>query len=281
MKKQLIGLIGIVISSTVMAQNTNTFFSVFAGGGIHHLFKNSSNISQNILPDVTIGTGVTHFLSPKWGLSSGLSVDLSQSDLILNTMVESPDIDLEGDSYLRRVYYSAWKERQRIYHLSIPFGVTYRLNPGNTWEWLVSTGGKLSLPLTARYKVQQGSLETKGYYNQWNIELEDMPQHDFYTVTEHFEGNIQSNPQWSLFAEVGTLHRFNTVFGVYAGAYVSYGLNNMYKHSYSESYEKDGTYNGFMNTVLAPRQRIATVGIKLGIVFNRSGQYNNGHCSCY
>jgi outer membrane protein OmpA-like peptidoglycan-associated protein len=270
MKKQLIGLIGIVISSTVMAQNTDTFFSVFAGGGINNLSKANSNISKNSLPGITIGTGITHFLSPNWGLSSGLSVDLTQSDLTLNSMLERPDIDSEGDSYARRMYYAAWKERQKIYHLSIPFGVTYRLNPGDKWEWLASAGGKLSLPLSARYKVQQGSLETKGYYSQWNIELDNIPELGYTTTTERFEGNIKSHPQWSLFAELGAFHRTKTCWGVYAGAYVSYGLNNIHKCSDAELYEKDGTYNGIMNTGLAPSQRITMAGIKLSIIYNRA-----------
>lgn len=251
----------------LQAQEAVHSFYANVGGGLHNLSYSLNNGKQKGGPGFTFNAGYNYFFTPHWGLETGLGINTLQSTATLNYVATIPDTDSDGDAYELRTYYKNWEEKQTALLLDIPLGINYRRSINEKWGWMASAGVKMSFPMSAKYKVNGGEIATTGYYSQWNVELSDMPQHGFSTITDRFSGNASLNPAFSIYAGLGGLYKLSSDFDLYAGAYFSNGMNNMVKTSGDAVYQKDGTYNGVLNSNQVDKVRMVCAGIKIGIIW--------------
>lgn len=269
MKKQIIltGLL-ILLFLGIKAQQADHYIFINAGGGLHSLSYNLPNGKQKGGGGFTFNGGYSYFFSPSWGLEIGLGVSSLRSVATLNYMTSTPAIDTDGDAYEFRTYYKNWKETQTAYLFDIPLGVRFQKSINEKLKWTAALGAKISLPLSCRYKVSGGGIATTGYYSQWNVELTDMPKHGFSTITDRFKGNASLNPSYAGYADLGALYKLSSNVDCYAGTYISYGFNSMAKASNKIVYQKDGVYNGVLNSEQADKVRTFSLGLQVGIRWN-------------
>ncbi len=253
---------------SLQAQEAGHYFFANVGGGLHNISYSLDNGKQKGGAGFTFNAGYNYFFNPHWGLETGLGISTLQSTATLNYMTGTPDTDTDGDAYELRTNYKNWEEKQTALLLDIPLGINYRRSINEKWGWMASAGVKMSFPMSAKYKVNGGEIATTGYYSQWNVELSDMPQHGFSSTTDRFSGNASLNPAFSLYAGLGGLYKLSPGLDLYAGAYFNYGLNNMAKTSDDAVYQKDGTYNGVLNSNMVDKARMVCAGIKIGIIWH-------------
>jgi outer membrane protein OmpA-like peptidoglycan-associated protein len=253
---------------SLQAQEAGHYFFANVGGGLHNFSYSLDNGKQKGGAGLTFNAGYNYFFTPHWGLETGLGINTLQSTATLNYMTGTPDTDTDGDAYELRTRYKNWEEKQTALLLDIPLGINYRRSINEKWGWMTSAGVNLSFPMSAKYKVNGGEIATTGYYSQWNVELSDMPQHGFSTINDRFSGNATLNPAFSLYAGLGGLYKLSAGLDLYAGAYFSQGLNSMVKTSGNGVYQKDGTYNGVLNSNQVDKARMVCAGIKIGIIWH-------------
>jgi hypothetical protein len=101
-------------------------------------------------------------------------------------------------------------------------------------------------PVKTTYKSTGGELVTSGLYSQWNVELKDLPQHGFNTITDQIKGNVSVKASCAAYAEAGALYGLTPRLDLYAGGYIDLGLNNVLKSDNRLIYQMDGVYNGVL-----------------------------------
>jgi hypothetical protein len=272
MKKQLFIILLVVVSVTAFTQDNKQYLFFNTGGGLHGLRYNLNNGDQAMGPGFTLNANYEYFFSPNWGVFSGLGLQSAKALATLNYMSVRDATDIDGDSYKYRTYYSGWNEMQNVLFLDIPLGALYKYPLDRRFDLLASSGLTISIPLLATYKVTSGQVTTTGYYKEWDVELTDMPQYNFSTVTDRYSGDIKMKTSLSFNMEAGGLYHWRNNLDLYLGTYFNYGLNNIVSTTNKPVYQSDGTYNGILGSELVNKVRLMSLGLKVGIQWNMTGK---------
>jgi hypothetical protein len=160
------------------------------------------------------------------------------------------------------------KEKQQLLFLEVPLGLNYQHGLTEKVRILATLGVKISVPLQPTYKTTGGEIVTTGYYDQWNVELSDLPQYGFNTITEQLKGDVSVKSSYSGFADLGAVYGLSSKVDLYAGGYVNYGLNNVAKSTSKSLYQKDGVYNGVLGCNQTDNAKTVSVGLKFGVIWH-------------
>ncbi len=263
----LINIVLFIFMVGFAQQPAGHYFYLNGGGGMHNISYPLTQGKYENGNGFTINAGYGYFFHRNWGFSSGLGVKSMKAEASLdNFMLGLPSVDSEGVDYEFRNYFSNWKEQQKTMLIDIPVAFQNRL----FWKKFTlqtSVGLMASFPTNSEFKVKDGSITTTGYYSQWNVELKNMPQHGFTTLTSHPQGDISLKTAFSAFGELGVLYSLTETFSLYAGGYYHQGLNNTINDQKKPVYEGDGAYNGVLRSALTDNVKPVAVGVKVGIVW--------------
>ena len=226
-----------------------------------------------------------YFFTPEWGLCVGVDFSTYGSRGKLNTMLQwDGQIDTDGESYNHRAVTHDWKEDQRMYMLSIPLTAQYQHRFNDKVGVFAALGGFVGFPLISNYHLVSGSLEHRGYYPQWNLELYDLSNHDFYTeyIGESFskESHKLSLKQIAAGVKVdlGVIIPLNNKLDLFAGVYGSVTCNDLQSEQHELGWQQTSftdyrqhafmpTYEGIANSTHTDAIRPWSVGVKVGIHF--------------
>jgi outer membrane protein OmpA-like peptidoglycan-associated protein len=265
MKKYSIIVLGLITTIIIHAQEKRSYLNLNMGSGIHSLKYDLQNGTVKSGVGAIFNVGYSYFLTPNWGLGTGLGVHSVQSKGTLSYTSGEAAIDEDGDNYEFRTYFNNWQEKQTALFLDIPLGVQHQYWFNEKNGLLAFAGAKVSIPVSSSYKVTSGSITTTGYYEQWNVELMDMPQHGFNTINDRFSGDVDLKTAYSLFVDLGWLRKISEKVDLYAGGYVNYGINNLIDSKNNLVYQSDGTYNSILASANTNKVHSMTFGIKVGI----------------
>jgi len=265
MKKHIIlGLI-LLLFGVIQAQEKGSYLLINAGGGKHNIAYSLTDGAVKTDFGLTGNIGYNYFFIPNFGIGTGVGIQTYKSYAILNYMSSNSSVDEDGDDYDFRIYYDEWKESQKLITLDIPVGFNYQTKFGTNSGLLASAGVKISIPVSATYETNVGQIVTTGFYEQWNVELNGMPQHNFRTLTDFPSSTFAAKPAYSVYADLGYLHNISPKLGLYLGAYVNYGLNSFVASSDKYVYQQDGVYNGVMSSNLVSKANLISFGVKIGV----------------
>ena len=226
-----------------------------------------------------------YFFTPEWGLSVGVDLSTYGSRGKLNTMLQwDGQIDTDGEYYNHRAVTHDWKEDQRTYMLSIPLTAQYQHRFNDKVGVFAALGGFVGFPLISNYHLVSGSLEHRGYYPQWNLELYDLSNHDFYTeyIGESFSKESHKLSLKQIAAgvklDLGVIIPLNNKLDLFAGVYGSVVCNDLQSEQHKLGWKQTGftdyrqhdfmpTYEGIANSTHTNAIRPWSVGIKVGIHF--------------
>jgi len=268
MKRILFAILSFFISViSLKAQEKESNIYINGGAGMHNMQYDLKNGSSKGSMGYTFNLGYNYFFSSHWGIGTGIGIQYYSSTSTLNYMDALSAIDTDNDSYKYRIYYQDLKEEQNILLFDIPVGFSYRKKLTNKLSLQTTVGGKISLPINAKYKVNSGTIETRGYYSQYNVELYGLPQHGFTTHSVFSDGDISLNTLYSAFVDFGILYPLSNKTNLYIGGYLNYGVNNMINATDKLLFQKDGTYNGVYASNQTDNVSPMAFGIKLGLTW--------------
>jgi len=264
-------LICTVSAGLLYSQEEYLHFNV--GSGLHDLSSDALNGGKSMKFNYSINACYSYFFPSRlglyaerhWGIQTGIGLQSFGLVSTQNGLSETPDIDTDGDNYTFRIKYNNWKEEQQLLYVTIPVALQYKVGLGVGHKLITSVGLKLALPVIHKYKAEGGKFSTTGYYEKWNLELYDLPQHGFSTFTGKSTGNLFVRPTLFTSADIGDLIKISKFVDLYIGAYVDYGLTNTLKLT---DKHWTGTYKGlFASSEISSVKPIA-FGLKMGVYIN-------------
>jgi OmpA-OmpF porin, OOP family len=198
------------------------------------------------------------------GIGAGYSAYSSTAELTTYS-ANIASTDDENENFEYRITASGINEEQKLSALEIPIFLAYRKSLSEKLGMFGNAGLKFSLPLSATYQSTGGTIETRGYYPAYNIELHNMPNHGFEKVENiSYSGNLTTQMAYSLFANAGITLPLGKM-GINIGVYGSYGLNSVLKPEATQLMVYPGEYRSV--TALAEKVALISGGLKFGLCF--------------
>ena len=268
MKKQIILVLGLLIAGALPAQEKGSYINLTVGGGYHNLSYSLLNGTVQKQTGYTLDAGYSYFFTPYWGIHTGLGIQTFNSQSTLNYLSNTPDVDTDGQTYDFKANYTNFQEKQQAILIDIPLAVQYRFPVSTKFTLQASVGAKVALPIQSTFKTTGGQLVTTGYYSLWNVELSDMPQHGFGSMTSTFSGNTTLKPAYMGIADLGGLVKLSQRLDLYVGGYINYGLNNVLTPDSKLIYQPNGKYNGIFASSQTDHVTPISFGVKIGVYFH-------------
>ena len=265
MQKLISLLISLVIFTYIPAQESGGYFYFNLGSGHHNLSYEPQNGMMTAKIGCTANLAFSCFFTPTVGFQTGIGVQSFNALSTLNLTESTTAIDSDGDQYVFKSNFINWQENQQVLFLDIPLTGQFRKLLNSNLGLLATVGAKISIPLSSTYRTTGGEIVTSGYYSQWNVELTDMPQHGFTTITQSYTGKYSLKPTYMAIAEFGGIYKISEKIDLYAGAYFNYGLNNVLKADTKMLLMLDKTYNGVWSSYQITSIQPFSVGVKLGL----------------
>lgn len=242
-----------------------------------------------------------YYFTDNWGIGLGVGFSNYMSKGILNTTllyynpaaVKMPQTDTDGELYGHQVRTNDWTEKQNAYMVDIPVMVqcTYPLRnvamKNGALKIYADLGVDLGLCVAANRRLASGSIDHMGWYKPWHLELENIPNHDFYTEQVDAFGTDKQKlelkmPAVGLMADFGFAIPVAKNLDVLVGAFMNYTLNNVCasthdlgwkQSSYSgdmayRNHEFMQEYQGLVGCQFAQAVRPWQAGVRVGINFH-------------
>lgn len=230
-KIALLTISGLFTCILAFSQNlTKHEVSVWAMGGSSAL-KYDLKIGK---PEGSIGAGFgvgyTYFFSEKIGIGSGLEFAFYKATAKLNEVNNSYNtIDIQGKEFLFKSAVSNYEEDQNACLLNIPIMLHAQMPVGKS-KFYASGGVKIGLPISATYKVKNGTIKNSGYFEFEDEEYFE-PEELGFGIFQANETNedFDLNVAVILSLEAGLKWKLQENLGLYTGVYFDYGLNDIGK----------------------------------------------------
>ena len=177
---------------------------------------------------------VGYFFGETIGVSFGIGFDSYKTNLILGSYQSKlQSTDTEGESYERQISGRNIKESQNIGFLNVPLCLNLHLPLGKNMEILFKPGLKYAIPIVKKYE-SSGIFTYKGYYAQYPVTLENLPDYGFPTdLDSKTNGDLELKN--AIFG-TGTIELvFNTNFAV--GFWYSQSLSNLSNYTSFETFQ--------------------------------------------
>lgn len=257
-------------TGALQAQEKSQAIYFDLGSGFHNLKYDLQNGKHESNMGYTYNFGYKYFFTKNWGLGAGLGLESFHSKSILNYQTSNSSVDTDGELFEFRTVFKDWQEKQSILLLDIPVSLLFQKQMNNKLKFQISFGPKVSFAIQSSYKTVGGTIETTGYYYQYNVVLYNMPQHNFTTLSDSQTNDTRLNPVLSASSNLGGLYKLNKNMDIFAGVYFDYGLTNMVDAQNKFLYQEDGVYNGVFSSDLTNKVKQFTLGLKVGINWNLS-----------
>ena len=211
-------------------------FSVYGKGIFNSLVY---DLTEGVNRDNGYGAGFgfqyAMYLNSRWSVSAGLEYQQYRSEaLFTDFSYYYGTTDAEGTDF--DFYSSAnnYKEKQWVDMINIPIMFRYETPTPWTNAFIYGTAGfQLGIPVTSKYRTTAENLETSGYFQQWDVTLNNPAFAGFgsWGTVESDKQKLDIRNSYSLLLEVGFKQQLNEKRNLYVGFYADLGLNSLAKES--------------------------------------------------
>lgn len=271
--------------------------TVSLGGGLHTLLPKLSEAgSTTVGLGKTVGAGTqvqatyTYYFHKYVGVTGGLGFEL-YSGKMNGTFTDHTELFYQDPEYVvprkEGMYtlnseYKNFKERELLYMLTVPVGVTGRVNLTDPIQLRGTVGFGMNILAGSHFRGD-GELETTGDFPFMNLHIDsDMPQHGFSNYyMGGYHGKIDNTFPVSMFvfADFGMNYQFNRRWGLYVGLYFSYTCFSSIRPTTDDagnrpelvtfdSSTKQFTYSGMFNSKFVDAINPLAVGVKVGFTLS-------------
>jgi len=250
-----------MLVNTVLAQFDIRLTSAFGSMSLNP----TTNLNIHVNPEsfITAGLQADYYITNNFGVGIGADYYIQDSkfDVILSDYSHSyKGIDRWEADPIPRAYEFTVKsnapdiiEQNTMSFIDFPVSAVYTFPLSSNVYLATRLGLKVGIPLHSTYVLSESDLYTRLYFEEWDLELFNIPAHGLYDSRTdwHPEGELNLNNAFSIFSEVGI------------DGYFSYGLNNInYENQSSLIYWREN-YNYILS--LTESVRMMQIGVKLGI----------------
>ncbi|MBQ1697995.1 MAG: OmpA family protein [Bacteroidales bacterium] len=244
------------------------------GGGLHTLAYNVDGYgSKNLGAGLMVRGGYRYFFTENWGVGTELNFKTFQTTFNANYKQTITDaVDEEGEQYEHRTSFNSLKEKQTQTVLSLPLAVYFQQRVNKSWKVGGGIGAIAQMELTNKYKTKSGDLETRGYYDRFNVELFGMEPHHFFTKSD-FSGDNEKRTTMGALLEGNALYRITERLSLDLGIYLTFGFGYKNDDDTQLLFDpdcKDGgnyndKYNGALGSLVVDRALPIAIGGMAGI----------------
>ncbi len=236
-----------------------SYIDLSAGGGVSHWNHAVEGGFLSIGGAATIGVGYTYFFRPFVGFRTGVHFSwLSSYATLTETRSWStnadgtPLLDYMGEVYTHRATPNNCRAIEQTYLFEVPVGLRFRYfrTPDSRAGLHAALGAKLAIPLVSSYTPLSGTITHTGWYEQWQLELHDLPGR-FETEPFTLEALNRLNGEGSTpspvgalapsskpspvnaeaYAELGAAFRLSPHYELFVAAFGQYMINNFFTAS--------------------------------------------------
>ncbi|MDR0738173.1 MAG: hypothetical protein LBF39_03755 [Prevotellaceae bacterium] len=214
-------------------------YSIYAGGGLSTLRYESAIGSSSGMAGGLLGADYRFFPLKNFGLGVGMEVSFyNAKGLIGDYSFAEQAKDYEGNSFEFRTTLRDYVERESVVMFNIPVMLRYRGDPEKN-AFYFAVGGKLSIPVSGKYRIVGGTSSNSGYYAEEHYEYTGQKFVGFGSFPEFGDQEIRLKTTLIIAAEAGVNWRLQYLL-LYTGIYVDYGFK---KNMIERSNELISTYN--------------------------------------
>lgn len=256
------------------------------GGGMHAMMPTLSEDAKNTVGlGSTVGVGgqfqalYTFYIIKYVGITAGVGFDMYTG----NMKGEFHDRVWLYDKHNKMNYwlnsdYTNFKESEQLYMVTVPVGVTGRINLTDPIQLRGTLGLGMNVIASSHFRGE-GQLTTTADYPDYNLHFDpDLPQHGFSNYyMGGYEGKIENTFPVSMFVffDFGMHYQFTKRYGIYAGVYFNYtcfssirpttdAAGNRPELVTFDSASKQWTYSGMLNSKFVEAINPLSVGVKVG-----------------
>ena len=256
------------------------------GGGMHSLMPTLSTDAKNTVGlGNTIGFGgqaqalYTCFIQKYVGITAGVGFDMYTGSMVGEFHDKVWMYDKHNSlNYWLTSDYTNFRESEQLYMVTVPVGVTGRVNITDPIQLRGTVGVGMSLMASSHFRGD-GQLTTTADYPDYSLHLNpDLPQHG---LSNYYMGNYQGKidntfpVNMFVFLDFGMHYQFNKRFGIYAGVYFNYTCFSSVRPTTDDagnrpelvtfdSATKQWSYSGMINSKFVEAVNPLSVGVKVG-----------------
>lgn len=219
-----------------------------------------------------VGLNYTLRMNNSFGILAGVHVGLNNSEVLLDDgSYTSNEVDNTNTAFQLKVNTSKYKEEQKLYALSIPVLLQYSSDVTVNSKFYLLGGAKFIFPINQETNSQANSLQIHGYYPNAKLNVTDLPQHGFGSLSNWKDEQTQSKLSTIIALSVQSGMGFyvgRRLF--YIGAYFDYGINDASASSKEDSFIvysvkdiKETKSRGVSNFILTKEAKFMAVGLSL------------------
>ena len=253
-------IIGIAICFTaIMMRADAQGLNIELNGGLQGTRYQLQNGQSQLLPGGSLGLTYSFRLGSNWDLLSGVTGGIyrTQASLRDGVVFTTYQVDDIGSAFQYTMKTAGYKETQQFFAAGIPLLLQYHTT-GAGVQWYFDGGGKVFAPFNSSIKVSAKQLTLSGYYPDFNIDVSNLPEHGFGTVSGwKTNATTKLSPSAALSAATGVSFGLSPGARLYVGLYVDYGLTSLKEKTDSMPLV---TYNP-----------TGIAGVRAGSVLNGSG----------
>jgi outer membrane protein OmpA-like peptidoglycan-associated protein len=249
----LIATIAGFLSCTALKAQHKHELSVYGGGGLSTLKYDVTIGEQKNGFGGQFGLGYQFFFAKNWGLGTGAELGLYNAKFNTDNLnIRYNTTDMDGAVFEFRSRVSNYEEKQQAMLLQIPLMLQFQT--GSKHRFYAALGGKAGIPVNGTYKSSEATIQNSGYYAEENYEYTTQEFMGFGTFTGRgANGDLKFKTAFFASAEAGVKWKLSEGLSIYTGAYIDYGLNNMYKNDAPQqfvTYNSQSPRNFAVNSVI-------------------------------
>ncbi|MEP6928404.1 MAG: outer membrane beta-barrel protein [Flavobacterium sp.] len=227
--------------------------------------------------DLVEGNGFSAGLRYSYYLNEGLSIGIGAEYQSYNSDVKFQStsgryttVDAENESFQFRYRATNLREEQKLGYINVPLNIQFE-TPGDT-KLYIAAGAKVGFAINGSYQSSIQNLTTSGYYPQYNVELFAPAFAGFASTNDIKTGkqDLDTEVSYSATFETGVKQMIGEKSAFYIGAYLDYGLNNIYDKSdnrnlvqYNAALPVQLGHNSVLDSRSTNNVRLVSYGIKL------------------
>ncbi|TDN82738.1 outer membrane protein with beta-barrel domain [Salegentibacter sp. 24] len=220
-------LVLISVSTQALAQSSNEV-SFYMQGSFSQLSYEALGNNSEMGNGFGVGAKYAYYLSDNWSLGTGAEFQYMEGSIFLpNVQGAYMTQDSEAEEFEFRYQADNLSENQEVYFFNIPLHIQYE-SLGMT-RFYAAAGIKAGLVLDSKYTSRTTSLETSGYYPQYDVELTDPEFAGFgefgAVINSESELNLKTN--FIAHLESGIKLMLENSQSLYMGLFLDYGLHDI------------------------------------------------------
>lgn len=255
-----------------MAQNYGANIRLDAGIDRHYYSFKDSRFHSEQQTGSTINLAYDYFFQPSLALTSGLGITNHNGSNTVDGLFEYDAIDIDGNNYIHKVHYTDMRTNYKTVALEIPLGVRYETSQHKLISdkapliFALNAGIKTALILSTKSLQNSGLVQSSGYYPQWDLEITNLPQHNFDTYYPTQQPKLILNNSIIAYSEISSIIALENNHEVYISLYFNYGINNSIESTNSSLINSSGQTSSLSYSEINPKAHIINFGIKLGSI---------------